>query len=169
MKKILALILAMMLALSAVCLAETAAAEAPIEEDGQNPVMNLIGAYTDRISERACMTVACLNNDSAEITVSWSDSEFEVHVWHMTGIYDTETNTITYTDCVYTVETYAEDGTGDIELVYENGSGTFTVTEDWVILWEDAQNTDAEGPVCEFELNPEPAAFTLEPSFPAAE
>ena len=169
MKKIIALILALMLALSAACLAENAVAEAPNEEDGQNPVMNLIGDYVDRISQRACMTVACLNNDSADITVSWADSAFQVNVWHMTGVYDTETNTIAYIDCIHTVETYAEDGTGDIELVYENGSGMFTVTGDWIILWEDAQNTEAEGPACEFEFCFEPEDLTLEPSFPAAE
>lgn len=119
-------------------------------EDGQNPVMNIVGGYMDKLSERACMFVNCMGTDEADIMISWANSAFETVVWRMTGHYDTEANMIRYTDCVETIETYDEDGNGSYETVYENGTGTLFITEDWNILWQDDQNEEVNGVVCEF-------------------
>lgn len=122
------------------------------EEDGQNPVMNLVGAYMDKLSERAVLFVNCLGTDEAQIIIEWANSAFENVVWEMTGRYDTEANVIKYSDCVNYVETYSEDGDYSSEILYENGTGTLFISEDWNILWQDDQNEEVNGVVCEFEF-----------------
>ena len=122
------------------------------EEVGQNPVMNLIGGYMDKLSERASMFINCIGTDEADIMISWANSAFETVVWRMSGHYDTEANLIKYEDCVKTIETYDENGNGTFETVYENGTGTLFVSEDWNILWQDDQNEEVNGVVCEFEF-----------------
>ena len=122
------------------------------DEDGQNPVMNLIGGYMDKLSERASMVISCVGEDEADITITWANSASETVVWHMSGHYDIEAGLIEYEDCVKTVETYDANGNCTCETVYENGTGTLFVSEDWNILWQDDQNEEVNGVVCEFEF-----------------
>ncbi len=44
------------------------------EEDGQNPVMNLIGVYQDKTSGRASMSIACTGTNGADVSIIWGDS-----------------------------------------------------------------------------------------------
>ena len=119
------------------------------ENDWQNPVMNLVGDYMDRVSQRAGMTVECSGETDAYVEIFWANDASELVLWVFTGTFDTETNTIPYTGCVKSVLTYAEDGTETEEVVYEDGVGTLTVGEDGIIYW--ANETEPDLPACEFE------------------
>ena len=127
MKKLLCILLTVLLLTAFAC----------AEEDGQNPVMNLIGLYQDEVSERATMNILCEGREGGSVEISWSSSAFETTVWTFSGIYNTENNTLPYDNCVKTVYTYDEDGNETAEIVYENGTGMLTVDEFWCILWQD--------------------------------
>lgn len=119
-------------------------------DDGQNPIMNFVGPYFDLISQRATMLVECQGEKEALITISWANSAEECLVWRLSGEYDEETQTISYTNAVKTLETTAEDGATRIETIYENGSGVLTIADNWQILWQDDVENAGEGFVFEF-------------------
>lgn len=119
-------------------------------EDGQNPVMNIIGPYMDMNSQRARMDIECEGTQGAKVVIAWANSAFETVEWHFSGIFDTETKVVTYENCVKQTITYAEDGTGKTVVEYENGTGSLIVTENWTILWSDDVENAGEG--CEFEF-----------------
>ena len=128
--------------------AEETAAEVP-EEDGQNPIMNFIGIYGH---DRATILVEATDaQDGVKCTVTWSSSAAEHSEWVMTGKFDAETLTVKYNDCVKTDYVFKEDGTVDSEtVVYENGEGTLTFTEDLTLTWDDAVENIADGTVFEY-------------------
>ena len=115
-----------------------------VPEDGQNPVMNFIGIYG---AGRATMQVEAEGAEDAKITVTWGSSAWENSEWVMSGKLDTETLTVSYTNCVRTDRVYGEDGSISSENVaYENGTGRilFSAT-DYSLTWEDDQENVAEG------------------------
>lgn len=119
-----------------------------IEEDGQNPVMNIIGPYMDEISGRAGMYIECEGTDGAVVTIDWADSASVNVEWIFHGVYDTADNSIAYTDCVKLIQTYAEDGSVSEETVYTDGSGKLIVNEDWSISW--INDSEETGNDCHF-------------------
>ena len=97
--------------------------EASNDNSGQNPVMNLIGNY---VSDRAAITVSCTGEDEAAFFVTWSSSASTHSEWTMSGKFNTENNTVSYTNCTRKTIEFNEDGSVANEIIdYENGSGTF--------------------------------------------
>lgn len=127
-KKIPALVLALILVVSCAAFAE---------EDGQNPVMNIIGDYADEIGQRATMSVYAGEGSTGSAIISWSNSAFETVIWEFSGEYDTETNTLAYDNCLKSTLTYDDDGNETAVLVYDNGTGKLVVNENWTIIWVD--------------------------------
>ena len=107
--------------------------------DGQNPMMNFIGTYTNG---RAMMTANCISQTEACIDISWSSSAFETTIWKMSGTVSSsgEGVTVTYNNCTKQHFKYTEDGqliSDDIE--YENGTGSVDfLAADNNAYWYDA-------------------------------
>ena len=107
--------------------------------DGQNPMMNFIGNYTNG---RAMMTVNCISQTEACIDISWGSSAFETTIWKMSGTVSSSSEgvTVTYNNCTKQHFTYTEDGqliSDDIE--YENGAGSVDfLAADNNAYWYDA-------------------------------
>lgn len=151
MKRIISLVCVLLMVLSlAACAArsEEPAGSVPAETDedlgGQNPVMNYIGVYG---LERASITVEAEGMENAKFFVTWSGSAAEHSEWVMSGKFDPETLTVEYTDCVKTTITLNENGEIDSEVVdYENGTGTFTFSEDdgLTLTWDDGMEQIAD-------------------------
>jgi len=123
-------------------------------DDGQNPVMNVIGNY---VCDRARVEVQPKGEDMADITVSWSNSAFDHAEWTMSGVFDTDTMTVSYSDCVMKNVAYDRDSeeTDKIPLetiIYTDGSGKIIFGEDGTLTWEDDQDHAAEGMVFEYLL-----------------
>ena len=89
--------------------------------DGQNPVMNWVGEYA---AGRAHALVECQGSDEARITIEWGDSAWSLGRWIMSGRLDEDTQTVEYSDCVYSYVVYTDEGELESETVeYENGVG----------------------------------------------
>ena len=107
--------------------------------DGQNPMMNFIGNYTNG---RAMMTVNCISQTEACIDISWGSSACETTIWKMSGTVSSSNEgvTVTYSNCTKQHFTYTEDGqliSDDIE--YENGTGSVDfLAADNNAYWYDA-------------------------------
>lgn len=107
--------------------------------DGQNPMMNFIGTYTNG---RAMMTVNCISQTEACIDISWSSSAFETTIWKMNGTVSSSNEgvSVTYNNCTKQHFKYTEDGqliSDDIE--YDNGTGSVDfLAADNNAYWYDA-------------------------------
>ena len=121
----------------------TAGDSEPAVEDGQNPVMNIIGKYG---CDRATMTIEAQGTDEAKINVTWGSSAFEHAEWNMVGKFDTATNTVNYIDCEKKVVTYKDEGVIDKETVeYTDGTGSIKVNDDYSLEWTDDKEHIADG------------------------
>ena len=127
--------------------AETAAAATA--EEGQNPVMNVIGDYQ---ADRCSVHVEAKDKDGALITVHWGGSATESSEWTMSGTFDAEKLTVYYQDGVKKNVVYDADGkVTSEEEVYVGGHGTFTFNvENNTLTWEEDQEKIADGMVFEF-------------------
>lgn len=125
------------------------------EEDGQNPVMNIIGVYQDETSGRASMSIACTGTNGADVTIVWGDSASETVVWSFIGEWNNETGSISYTDCEKQIYSYDEEGNETVTVLYSNGEGELQIAEDYSIRWID--RTENAGADCVFVFvgNPE--------------
>ena len=117
------------------------------EEDDQNPVMNFIGEYQ---CDRAHATVECVGADSAQITIDWGSSAWELARWVIVGPLDTDTLAVEYSGCVKSILTYKDDGELESEEVeYEDGTGTVVFNDDGTFTWHDDQSEYGEDMVFE--------------------
>ncbi len=115
-------------------------------EDGQNPVMNYIGAYGNG---RCTIDVQALGSDQAKVNVQWATSAAEYSIWDITGTFDFDTKTITYENAVKTnVEILPESQTEKETTQYSDGNGTIVFSDDPLSLtWNDETENIADGTV----------------------
>ena len=113
--------------------------------DGQNPIMNFIGTYTNG---RAMITVSCIGNDQAAIHISWASSAFVTSVWEMSGKVESgnEGLSVWYENCTKQTFQYSNDGqliSDDIE--YTNGEGCveFLAADNNLYWYDKVENAGA--------------------------
>lgn len=127
-------------------------------EDGQNPVMNFIGNY---VCERARIEIMPKGEDMADITVSWGSSAFEHTEWSMSGVFDTETLSVSYSDCtkkevVFDRESEEAEQIPQETIEYTGGTGAIHFGNDGTLAWNDDQEQVAAGMVFEYTVITEP-------------
>lgn len=102
--------------------------------------LHIITEYHDIVSQRAYMTLyTALSPDdedrqSATAVISWGDSAFETYEWTMSFeapiiMEANESFVASYSDCICVRISYTEEGENR-EIIYENGTGNFTVHTD---------------------------------------
>ena len=129
---------------------EETEATAAVEE-----YIDLAGEYQDEVSQRASATViANTESPNVNITVMWSGSATTAAMWTMNAT--KEGNKLVYNDCTYSELIYSdetdEEGTGDEEtgggaeetVIYENGSGSFEISDDGKLLWTGAADEQCQ-------------------------
>lgn len=149
-KKIAGLLLMIVMVFAMVSCGGGASEESGAEQDGQNPIMNLVGTYA---CERASILIEPNGDTGVKATVTWGSSAAETSEWVMTGTFDSENLVFEYSDCVRTNCVYAE--SGDIESqeeVYTGGHGYmfFTDGEKPTISWQDDQEHMADDMTFEY-------------------
>ena len=116
------------------------------QSDGQNPMMNFIGNYTNG---RAMMNVSCIGRDQAAVTITWGGSALNSATWTMSGPVQVSNEGISfsYSNCTKEVVSYAEDGTLISDTVeYQGGSGSIDfLTSDNNAYWYDSQENASNG------------------------
>ena len=116
------------------------------QSDGQNPMMNFIGNYTNG---RAMMNVSCIGRDQAAVTITWAGSALDSATWTMSGPVQVSNEGISfsYSNCTKEVVSYAEDGTLISDTVeYQGGSGSIDfLTSDNNAYWYDSQENASNG------------------------
>ena len=165
MKRIVAIMLAPTLTTAlAACSAKNdtpAQEQEPVqqEQEQQEAAIDYTGAYQDRVSQRATMTVT-QDRENLSFEVSWSNSAFETNEWTMSGKLSEDGTRVDYTDGRMVTTSFGEPGElpgeeatpVDVLVVYENGTGHFDIA-DGVFTWVSDNDDFAENPV--FEKIPE--------------
>lgn len=152
MKKLFAWIVVLALAFSlAGCGSEPAETAAPAAEpqvteevlpaadDGQNPVMNFVGVY--HLEDSVEALVEAEGKENAKITVTAAFSPWFQTQTVMSGRFDPDTLTMTFTNAVLTEYTYASDGSvteekpsytdGAGKAVFDPKANALTITEEF--------------------------------------
>lgn len=120
------------------------------DEDGQNPVMEVIGGYYDKISQRATMNIVCVGANGGLVTIEWANSAADGYVWTLSCQFNAEKNTLEYTEGVKKHWTADENGNLNYDEIQENLKGELVIHEDWTITWN-AEGEDANNG-CVFEF-----------------
>ena len=152
MKKLFAWIVVLALAFSlAGCGSEPAETAAPAAEpqvteevlpaadDGQNPVMNFVGVY--HLEDSVEALVEAEGKENAKITVTAAFSPWFQTQTVMSGRFDPDTLTMTFTNAALTEYTYASDGSvteekpsytdGAGKAVFDPKANALTITEEF--------------------------------------
>ena len=132
-KKIISLVLALLLCITAAALAE----------ETENP-MDMAGYWMDSWSQRANMTIT-YDGEHHKAVIRWSGSAFESIQWEMTGVF--ENGMLTTDNCRKTSHFFSEDGSEDIVVHYENEKASLRLA-DGAVLFSEPEGMSAE---CRFE------------------
>ena len=167
-KKILAVLFVCMMLLLSACGGAVQAQEENNDEaagpqDGQNPVMNFVGIYSTEYSTEAL--VEADGAEGAKITVTWAGSPWFHNQTVMSGPFDPETLTMTFTNATLTEYTYASDATvteektsytdGKGHAVFNPADNTLTITEEFESGNMDTVYTWGPSPDMKYVSDPE--------------
>ncbi len=167
-KKVLAVLFVCMMLLLSACGGATQAQEENNDEaagpqDGQNPVMNFVGIYSTEYSTEAL--VEADGAEGAKITVTWAGSPWFHNQTVMSGPFDPETLTMTFTNATLTEYTYASDATvteektsytdGKGHAVFNPADNTLTITEEFESGNMDTVYTWGPSPDMKYVSDPE--------------
>lgn len=167
-KKVLAVLFVCMMLLLSACggavqAQENDKDEASVPQDGQNPVMNFVGIYSTEYSTEAL--VEADGAEGAKITVTWAGSPWFHNQTVMSGPFDPETLTMTFTNATLTEYTYASDATiteektsytdGKGHAVFNPADNTLTITEEFESGNMDTVYTWGPSPDMKYVSDPE--------------
>lgn len=118
--------------------------DAPIETVTGPNAADFVGAWQDRVSQRATMNLLEQEYMSAyTATISWGSSATETTVWTLPCAYDEQTHTLTYTGGTKENLTFSEDGAETAETVWNDSEGTLRINDDGEIEWADSREEAA--------------------------
>ena len=122
---------------------DEAADESGAEEG--NAQVDFGGTYVEPNVGRCTIEINMERDESYSIFVSWSSGAATSSNWAITGATYGETgNELVYSDAIFYLRTYDEEGNYVDEDIYDNGSGRFYMTEGGMLGWE-SDNSDVDG------------------------
>ena len=125
--------------------AEAASTQEEAAQDGQNPAMNFVGAYSDENGKGYSLLLEATDEvDGVYVTIGYPHDSTYTY-WEMYGkIAD---NVITYQEgAEYAMNPSIENPEEAVEeLVYYDGTGSFEITADNKITWKDDKENAGEG------------------------
>ncbi len=134
-------------------------------EDGQNPAMSIIGVYHADDSVEALVEAEAAGN--ARITVTWAGSPWFQSQTVMSGAFDPETHTLSFSNATLTEYTYSSDGSvAQEEVSYDDGKGraVFSLEDNSFVLTEEYPSGNYEtvytrGPALGMKTVSDPAHY----------
>jgi hypothetical protein len=101
---------------------------------------SLIGTWSEKNAGRGNITIEKISDEQFNVQVNWGSNAEEMYVWTMTAS-PVKSNILHYDDCRHSIITLHEDGSDSETVVYEKGSGEFTLLSTNELIWQD----DIEG------------------------
>ena len=129
---------------------EAGTANTEIIEEGQNPIMNFTGAYSDKGGEYYLYLGASDAYNGVFLTIGHKQQDKYV-IYEAVG--SIKENVVTYKDCIAyepVPDANAENGVAYTTL-YEDGTGTIVIEQDGTVTWKDDKNNEGEGLVFEWD------------------
>ena len=129
---------------------EAGTANTEIIEEGQNPIMNFTGAYSDKGGEYYLYLGASDAYNGVFLTIGHKQQDkYVIH----DAVGTIKENVVTYKECTAyeaVPDANAENGIAYTTL-YEDGTGTIVIEQDGTVTWKDDKNNEGEGLVFEWD------------------
>ena len=104
----------------------------------------MVGSWAEQIAGRGNIVITGSEDpDRYDVQITWGSSAFETAVWSMTATPSYDGSLLLYEDGRHSILTFSEDGTESEEVIYEDGSGSFTLNDEGQLVWQD--NVDGAG------------------------
>ena len=97
---------------------------------------SLVGTWAEKIAGRGTISIEKETDNLFRVQINWGSSANEMYVWTMTAS-PTASNILHYDDCRHSIITFADIGSDSETLVYENGTGEFTLLSTNELMWQD--------------------------------
>lgn len=97
---------------------------------------SLTGIWAEKIAGRGTIDIQKSSDELYQVQINWSNGAAEMYVWTMSAS-PAGSNVLCYDDCRHSIISFAEDGSDTEALVYENGSGEFTLLSTNELMWQD--------------------------------
>lgn len=111
---------------------------------------DFVGEWWDTYSQRCHMTIDSSDGVYYNIDINWSSGAEDNTHWSFVATYDSNSNGLIYTGCMYN-EHYSNGGGMQETCVYSDGEGLIFMGDDGMLHWEDyVENAGAN---CVFERN----------------
>ncbi|MCR4688733.1 MAG: hypothetical protein K5745_04175 [Saccharofermentans sp.] len=125
---------------------EVTTESAPIETEATAP-FDYVGTY---VCDRATIYVENGEPGQVLVTVMWGNSELTQRVWTMSGDFNVDTFTVSYSNGMLVEETYDSEGVVmNEEAIYTDGTGIIKFFEDGTLTWQDDVDHQADEMVFE--------------------
>lgn len=85
------------------------------------------GVYAEEVARRGVLQLTATDATSADIAIDWPTSSLQSSSWKMSGTYDANQNAIVYSGAVLTETTTDAQGNMSENVVYTDGSGSFSL------------------------------------------
>ncbi len=110
---------------------------------------DMAGVWAEKIAGRCQIEITRAAEDGVfDVKIGWAGSAFERSFWEMTATEDGDRPVLTYTDCRNYTRTYTSDSDYTETQGYTGGHGSFELTDEGILIWNDAQENAAAD--CEF-------------------
>lgn len=114
-----------------------------------NDEVHLVGGWSDTISRRASMAIDPATDGRFEVAIVWGSSAWQSAMWTFTGAWDETTQRLNYSDGVYKIQTFTDDGEMSEEVLGSNQSG-YLQYQNGFLVWHDDTNGPGEGATFEY-------------------
>ena len=172
MRKMISILMALIMAL---LMAIPAVAEEAL------PEQDISGIWADPNHEKMELTIlpseVCwfderMGTDAAAsryvVIMSWPETASMINIYQMIGTLDEAGKTLTYEGGLFGEYVFDENGELDEEdtgLLEDNGCGTFTLTENGVLLWNDSYLTESKDMRLERQIADAPSAEEIQQGY----
>lgn len=98
------------------------------------------GEWADIYNQRCHLYIAPVYENAYHIIVEWGNSGWDSTRWEMTGIYDSNSGILVYSDCISSEIHYNEDGTETKKENYTGGKGKFYFNDGYMHWQNDTES-----------------------------
>lgn len=151
-RRLLSLLLLSLACLSLFSACDEKASESETEDtviEEESIADEMIGTWYDPLRPRVSLTVEKRLSGNYDVTISWSDSAYQVYEWRFIGHEKGEK--IITSKCQKVLLTYTSEEDFEEEVIFKNGKAALYFDKDGKLCWQD--ETENVGEDCRFEKN----------------
>ena len=98
----------------------------------------LAGTWAEKVAGRGMIEISANGNGAYDVSIQWGNGAAQTYFWTMTASApEGDAPILIYTDARHTIITFESEESSTEEVVYENGTGSFSLDENGELVWND--------------------------------